>query len=344
MVVALAAAGAGVGRAHQARGELVREIALEDAVLDEDVLLGGVALVVHIDGSAAVGHEAVVDDRYLFTGDLLANEAGEGGGLLAVEVRFQAMANGFVQQDAGPSGAEDDGHLAGWSRDCAELEDGGAGGLTGVMLRRVRAFEEVEGDATAAARGSACGGAGAFVAAGVLGDDKDVEAGERLGVGREGSVRRSDEDAAKLVVESGADLRDAWVEGAGGLVGALDEFELGSDLGVGGSSGDRIERGRFGGVAEAGHLLLGRTARDKGRRPRCTKEALGGKVVRVGVAGALAGEDADAAADADALRGGFYEGLVDAERCRGNGLKIKVRVVAASGECLAETAFHQALG
>ena len=157
VVVALAAAGAGVGRAHEARGELVGEIALEDAVLDEDGLLGGVAFVVDVDGAAAVGHAAVVDDGDFLAGDLLADEAGEGGGLFAVEVGFEAVADGFVQQDAGPAGAEDDWHLAGGGGDGVELEDGGAGGFAGVVLGGVGAFKEVEGDAAAAAAGAARG-------------------------------------------------------------------------------------------------------------------------------------------------------------------------------------------
>ena len=70
----------------------------------------------------------------LLDGDLLADEAGEGGGLLAVEVGFEAVAYGFVQQDAGPAGAEDDGHLAGGCGDGAELQDGGAGGFAGEVL------------------------------------------------------------------------------------------------------------------------------------------------------------------------------------------------------------------
>ena len=144
-------------------GELVGEIALEDAVLDEDGLLGGVALVVEVDGAAAVGHAAVVDDGDLLAGDLLADEAGEGGGLLAVEVGFEAVADGFVKQDAGPAGAKDDGHLAGGSGNGVELEDGGAGGFAGVVFGRVVAFEEVQGHAAAAAAGAASGRAGAVL-------------------------------------------------------------------------------------------------------------------------------------------------------------------------------------
>ena len=78
------------------------------------------------------------------------------------------------------------------------------------MLGALVAGEEVEGDA-AAATGGAAGEIGT-----ILGDDEDVEAGEGLGVGREGAVGGGDEDAAELVREAGADLGDAGVVGAGG--------------------------------------------------------------------------------------------------------------------------------
>jgi hypothetical protein len=65
----------------------------------------------------------------------LADQAGEGGGLLAVEVGFEAVAYGFMQQDSGPAGAEHDFHLAGRGGHCAELQDRSARGLAGQVLR-----------------------------------------------------------------------------------------------------------------------------------------------------------------------------------------------------------------
>ena len=43
----------------------------------------------------------------------LAHQAGEGRGLLAVEVAFQAVADRLVQHHAGPAGSEHHVHLAG---------------------------------------------------------------------------------------------------------------------------------------------------------------------------------------------------------------------------------------
>src|ERR1019366_2872412 len=52
VLIALATAVAGVGNAHQARRQLVGEIGLEDAVLDEHRVLGLVAFVVHVERAA----------------------------------------------------------------------------------------------------------------------------------------------------------------------------------------------------------------------------------------------------------------------------------------------------
>ena len=92
------------------------------------------------------------------------------------------------------------------------------------------------------------------------------------------------------------------------------------------------------------HELFGGAGGDEGGGARGAEEAVGGEVVGVGVAGALAGEDTDAAAEADALGGGFDEGFVDAEGGGGDGLEVEVGVVSAGGEGFAEAALHEALG
>src|SRR5947209_8431533 len=129
------------------------------------------------------------------------------------------MPDSLVKKNARPAGAEDDGHLAGRSIDCAELQDCCACGLAGVMLRgfvcfsaATSVFEEGHGDAATAAAAAACGVRAVFC------DDEDVEARERLGVAGEGSVGGSDEDAAEFIVEACANLGDAGVIGSSGLV------------------------------------------------------------------------------------------------------------------------------
>src|SRR3546814_18009545 len=47
--------------------------------------------------------------------------AGKGRGALAVEIAFEAVTDRFVEQHAGPAGAEHHRHLAGWRRDGFEV-------------------------------------------------------------------------------------------------------------------------------------------------------------------------------------------------------------------------------
>ena len=207
----------------------------------------------------------------------------------------------------------------------------------GVVLRGFVSREKVEGDAAAAAAG-ATGGVDW-----ILGDDGDVEAGEGLGVRGVGAVGGGDEDAAELVVDGDADLGDARIVVAGSFVGALDEGELVGDLGVGGDAGDGVERGGAD-LVEALHAL-GLGAVGDQRCGACGfQEAIGAEVVGVGVAGALAGENANAAADADALGGGLDDAFVHAEGGRGDSLEVKVGELSTGRKGFSKTAFQKPLG
>ena len=97
-------------------------------------------------------------------------------------------------------------------------------------------------------------------------------------------------------------------------------------------------------MAEARDAFRGGAAGDERGGAGGAQEAVGGEVVGVGVSGALAGEDADAAADADALAGGLDQRLVDAKRGGGDGLEVEVCVLAAGRERFAQATLHQALG
>ena len=65
-----------------------------------------------IERTAPVMDRAVVDDGYTRRSNPLAHQSGERGCLLTVEVAFQTVADGFVEQDTRPTGTEDDGHFA----------------------------------------------------------------------------------------------------------------------------------------------------------------------------------------------------------------------------------------
>ncbi len=185
----------------------------------------------------------------------------------------------------------------------------------GQALRAFTAGELLEARPAAAA-GGALGGEGAF-----FGDDEDVEAAEGLGVGGEGAVGCGDEDAAQFFRVAGADLDDAWIEGAGGAIGAEDEFEAGGEVEIESAQWDGVEIGD-GRLDESLHGLLGRAAGDEGGGAGGVEQAIGAEIVGIGVAGALAGENANAAAGTVALRGGLDDLLVDAEGSCGDSLEV----------------------
>ena len=85
-------------------------------------------------------------------GHLLADAVAEGGNFLAVEIGFQAVTDGFMQQNAGPSGTEHDGHLTSRRGYRVELHDGLANGFAREMFRRFLVFEKIQTNAPAAAR------------------------------------------------------------------------------------------------------------------------------------------------------------------------------------------------
>ncbi len=190
----------------------------------------------------------------------------------------------------------------------------------------------------AAAAGRAAGGV--LV---VFGDDEDVEPAEGLGVGGEGAVGTGDEDAAKFFAVAGAHLNDVGVEGAGGAVGALDQVEAGSQIEVESTQWDGVEVGeRF--VLKTVDGVFRGPGGDQGGGACGVNQALRAQIVGVGVAGAFAGEDADAAAGAGALAGRFDDLLVNAQGDGCNRFKVEVGVIAAGRKGFPEAAFQQALG
>ena len=144
--VALAPAVAGRRHAHQPRVLAVLHVAGEDAVLDQHGAAGRRALVVDRERAAALRQRAVVDHGDAFRRDALAHQAGEGRGLLAVEVAFETVADRLVQHHARPAGAEHDVHLAGRRRHGLEIDQRLAHRLVdrvlpfGLVEERVEAF------------------------------------------------------------------------------------------------------------------------------------------------------------------------------------------------------------
>jgi hypothetical protein len=103
MCAKLAAAVAGRLHAHQARVQLVLQVAAQDAVLDQRGALRRRAFVVDVERAAA---RASVPSSTTVTAsgrDALADAAAERRRALAVEVAFEPVADRLVQQDARPA-------------------------------------------------------------------------------------------------------------------------------------------------------------------------------------------------------------------------------------------------
>ena len=182
---------------------------------------------------------------------------------------------------------------------------------------------------SAASPAAACGAAcGVLV---VFRDDKDVEPAERLRIRGESAVRGGDENAPQLFAVAGAHLDDVRAEGACGAVGALDQFEARGQIEIKAAERHRVKIGQ-GRILKSMNRLLGRTGGDQSGGLGGVEQPFRAEIVGVGVACALAGENANSAAGAGSLAGGLDDLLVDAQRSRRNRLKIKIGVVAASGK------------
>ncbi len=147
----------------------------------------------------------------------------------------------------------------------------------------------------------------------------------------------------QLVRVAGAHLLDARIIGAGGAIGAHHQIKFRTQVRIEFGRRNRVKIRRLR-LRESGNGLFCRTSGDERCGACGMQQALGRKIVGVGVAGALAGDHADAAAGAHALAGGFDQRFVDADRGRGDRLEVEVGVVAARGKSLAQAAFQQPLG
>jgi hypothetical protein len=138
-----------VAHAHQAGAHPVVHVADQDAVLDQDGAFGGRALVVDGQRAATAGERAVVEHGDALGGHPLADAAGEGADALAVEVAFQAVADGLVQQHAVPARAQHHVHLAGGAGHGVEVDQRHAQGLVDLALPLVGADPGREAGAAA---------------------------------------------------------------------------------------------------------------------------------------------------------------------------------------------------
>ena len=331
VLVTLAASVAGVWQTHQFGREPVAEITLENSLFDQHRVVGGVAFVVDVERAAAAGQGAVVDYRALVAGHAAAEQAGKSGGLFAVEVGLKPVADGFVQQDAGPARTQHNFHFAGRALARIQLNDGLPRRFPGEVLRSLFSQKRFHAVASAASGGAASRGLAR------AGDDKHAHPRQRLHVFGKRAVGTDDENTAKLLDVAGAHFRDPRIVGAGRAVGAQDQLNFLCDRGIDGRRRIKVVSRM---LLQIHHRNLGGTLRDQGSRARRVQNPLRRQVIGVGVAGALAGNDANAAARRNSLRSRFDHRFVKAQRGRRHVFEVEVGIVAACRKRRRQIALH----
>src|SRR5437016_13029014 len=83
----------------------------------------GLTFVVYVKRAAPPRHRAVVNDRAFLACNTLANEPGKSGRLFTIKIGFQSMADGFMQEHAGPAGTKDNFHFTGRSLEGIQLKN-----------------------------------------------------------------------------------------------------------------------------------------------------------------------------------------------------------------------------
>ena len=317
--VALAPAAAGGGCFRDAAGKLVLQIAAQNAVFDQNVALGLVAFVVHVERAAAAADSAVVDHRTERTRHLLADASAESRNAFAIEVGFETVADGFVQQHAGPAGTEHHDLFAGRRFHGIELHDRLARGFAGEVFRGAFLLEKFEFVTAAAARVPLLRNAVAFAR-----QHENAHAGQRLAVEVQHAVAGRDQNVAEAVGISHLDLKDARIVGARGVVGALRQFDALLERGLVGSGQDGVEIA-LAALFERGLLHLCRTGGDQRRDLRRVPDLLRAQIVAVGVSGALPRDDAYADAERNALGGALDDGFIDADGSWWRGIRNRGR-------------------
>ena len=220
MSIALAPPVAGRSDPHQPRIEPVVDIALEDAVFDQHVFLGGRPLVVDRERAAATLERAIIDHSNAGCADACSDPARKGAGTLAVEIAFKSVADRLVQQHSGPAGAEQHSHLAGRRGDTLKVGERLGQRLVNRAVPAGRLKQPVIQPASAHPE------AAGFAAAVTFGHDPDIEPDQRADIMRDKAIGADNLDHRPAGRQAGADLRYAGIARPGGGVDRLEQFDL----------------------------------------------------------------------------------------------------------------------
>ncbi len=319
---------AGDGHTHQACVQRVLQIAPQHAVLDQHRALGRVALIIDVQRSPPSRDRAIVHHGHTRRRNPLADAAAEGGAAFAVEVALQPVANGLVQQYAGPARAKHHSHGAGRCGPRLQVDQRLVHGFVGVAAQHLIGKIGVVEAPSAAGR--------ALLTPPVfLGDDLQRHAHQGPHVGTHHAVGPRDQDDFVLPPQTGYDLLDTRVAGPSHALQPLQERDLVRVLQTANGIVRQVERAPF---AAAFHRRAapGALARDGTGGLRRRLQRGQADVVGVGEGCLVAAHGSHAHTLLDMEAAGLDDPLLEAPAFPAAVLKIQIGVVDLMGHDLSE--------
>ena len=248
---------------------------------------------------------------------------GEGARALAVEIPFEAVADGFVEQHARPAGAEHHRHRPGRRRHRIQIDQRRAHGFLGMALGGIGVEQPSGVEASAAAAEAA------LSAPVLLGDHGHVETRQRTHVGAQRAIGGHHQTGLVLESDAHGDFLHSRILGAGKGVDAPQQV----DFGVFAGGGDGIHRGvahwRLGARSRL-HCARAAAAGNAARRVGGVRKRRQGDVVGVGEARLLAADGAHPDAPIDAEGAALHGAVLQHPRLSTRDLKEQLAGVDAA--------------
>ena len=296
MRIRLAPRAARDGSLHQACIQRILHIAFEDAVFNQHIALRNIAFVIDVQRAAPVGDGTIVNDGDTLRCDTFTNAPGKEARAFAVEIAFQPMPDGFVQQDARPARTQHDRHRPRRRGFRIQIDQRLAHRTFGI------AFQYFIGE-IAIVVAPATARVPLLAATVLLGNHGEADMHQRPDIRRHHAIASGDHHNIVFAGQAAHHLFHAWIDVAGELLKTLQNAHL---VGIGKRrngiarcvqcpTGFRLRRRGLGIAAGARNA-----ARSRRRRGQCGMA----DVVRIRKGGFFAGHHAhtDALIDIEAAR------------------------------------------
>ena len=251
------------------------------------------------------------------------------------------MANGFVQQDAGPAGAEHHAHLAGRGGPGFEIGQRSLDRVIhiGIDLGFIK-ISQAEAAATAARADLPAGHTGDFL----LGNHRHAQAHQRPHIGCQCAVSTRHQHHVVFAGQAGHDLHNTRVLGLGEFFNPLQQLDFGGAVQGGNRVNVPVKRTAAGDLARRGLDTAGPVgSRDGAHGAGGIEQGGFGNIIRVSKRRFFAadGAHADTLVNAEGAR--FDNALFQAPAFAAGVLKVKVCVVHAIRRNFAEGAAQMSL-